>query len=109
MVSVINVTPPFTQLLTNPSFENSTSTTTGWTIGCESTCGAVAAHVLSGGNCYLSSGLCFSAHCSSGRSAFILLSQSFTAAVGNTYTISYQLIQTGSASSGLLQFYLDVL
>ena len=108
-VSVISVTSPLTQLLTNPSFENSTSTPAGWTVGCESTCGGPAAHVLSGANCYLSSGLCFSAHCSSGRSAFILLSQSFNATIGNTYTITYQLIQTGSASAGLLQFYLDVL
>ena len=59
-VSVISVTPLSSQLLTNPSFENSTSTPAGWTVGCESTCGAAAAHVLSGANCYLSSGLCFS-------------------------------------------------
>ncbi|CAF1187646.1 unnamed protein product [Rotaria sp. Silwood1] len=40
-VSVIDSTLSSTQLLTNPNFENSTTTPTGWIISCEATtCGS---------------------------------------------------------------------
>ena len=41
-VSVIDNSAPLIQLLTNPSFENSTITITGWIQSCESTCSATA-------------------------------------------------------------------
>ncbi|CAF0963910.1 unnamed protein product [Rotaria sp. Silwood1] len=106
-VSVIDSTLSSTQLLTNPNFENSTTTPTGWIISCEATtCGSSAASIVTNSQC--SSGYCFESSCSSGRSALIFLSQTFATTSGNLHTVSYMLKRTNIGSSGIMAFYLDV-
>jgi hypothetical protein len=105
-VSVVDNSASSIELLTNPSFEDSTINVTGWITSCESTC---ANQIVSGSQCFGSSGNCFMAYCSTGHSSIFFLSQSFMATIGNTYTISYMLDQAGNSSTGIMSFYLDVI
>jgi hypothetical protein len=92
-VSVTAVSAPSTQLLQNPSFENSTTMLNGWVVWCDWTCSAgVGAQATWGTNCYLSTGNCFSADCpDTGSGAIVFIGQSFSATVGVTYKISFGL------------------
>lgn len=97
-VSVTDVIAPGTQLLQNPNFENSSSTFTGWN-ETEVSCGGSSAAQIE-----TNSGSCESLWCfrfdvtCSGASGF--LSQTFTAIIGHTYTISYYLRSSGNSGSG---------
>jgi hypothetical protein len=106
-VSVVDVSTPTIELLDNPSFENSSTTLTGWTLWCAASCGTSSTgQVTSGSDCYSSSGNCFEGRCYS--SGIIFLGQSFPATIGHTYTISYRLIGVW----GLIaadEFYVDVI
>ena len=93
-VSVTDKIAPSIQLLNNPSFENSTSTVTGWVMWCTSSCqtsgdgGTIintGCHTGSGNNCYTN-------HCKNG---YDFLGQTFSTIVGHNYTISFWLHKTG--------------
>ena len=105
-VSVVDVGAPSIELLTDPSFESSTSNNTAWTQSCETAC---ANQIVSASQCSGSSGNCFMAFCPNGNSSISFLSQPFSATIGNTYTISYMLNHLGNSSVGSISFYLDVI
>ncbi len=95
-VSVVDNNAPSIQLLNNPGFENSTSNVTGWTSWCSTTvnCGAGNTfQVLTTSTCY--SGNCYMDHC---HNSYDFLAQSFPATMGDTYTISFWLKQTGTTT-----------
>ena len=103
-VSVVDNSAPSIELLNNPSFENSTSTVSGWMIWCTSSCiqngdgGQITTsgcHSGSGSNCYTD-------HCSIG---YDFLGQSFSATVGHNYTISFWLYKNGSPAG---MFYANI-
>lgn len=105
-VSVVDSNASSIELLTNPSFENSTISATDWITSCETTC---TSQIISGSQCFGSSGNCFMAYCNANSSSISFLSQSFMAIIGNTYTISYMLKQGGNSSISSVSFYLDVI
>jgi hypothetical protein len=103
-VSVVDNSAPSIQLLNNPSFENSTTTLTGWTTWCGNTtyCGVgFPGQVVANNSCH--SGNCYYDHC---RTNYDYLAQSFSATIGHIYTISFWLQQTGT---GTIKFYADIM
>lgn len=106
-LSVVDNSAPAVELLMNPSFENST-TATGWTQWCSSTCGSTFGVVVSGANCYLSTGNCFSDNCYASL-GIDFLGQSFPTTVGHTYKISFRLILDGSGTTSANRFYADII
>ena len=99
-ISVVRDSLPTIQLLSNPSFENSTSGPTAWSIWCTSYCagsgdgGRISTsgcHPGSGNNCYMD-------HCKTG---YDLLGQSFSTEVGESYTISFWYFKTGGGAGKL--------
>ncbi|CAF0915947.1 unnamed protein product [Rotaria sordida] len=104
-VSVVDNNVSSIELLTNPSFENSTMNILGWITSCETTC---ASQIVSGLECSGLSGNCFMVYCNTSNSSISFLSQSFMATIGNTYTISFMLNHVGNPSTGIMSFYLDV-
>ncbi|CAF4605270.1 unnamed protein product, partial [Rotaria socialis] len=107
-VSVVDNSAPAVELLMNPSFESSTTTATDWTQWCSSTCGSTFGVVVSGTNCYLSTGNCFSDNCYASL-GIDFLGQSFASTVGHTYTISFWLILGGSGTTTANRFYADII
>ena len=87
-VSVVDKSAPSIQLLDNPSFENSTSTLTGWATWCTSGCGSSNAGQVTRSLCNTNN--CYVDHC---QTVYDYLIQSFSATVGHTYTISFRLQQ----------------
>lgn len=103
-VSVIDVNNPGVELLSNGNFENSTSNLTNWNQLCTSFCGGFPG-ILSTVNCH--SGNCFRDQCR--QSAGIdFLQQSFPTSIGQTYTISFMLILSGSGTTTNNRFYFDI-
>jgi hypothetical protein len=100
-VSVVDTTAPLNQLLSNPSFESSTSDLTDWITWCQSDCGNGNQGQVTTSSCY--SGNCYTDHCQ--QPNFDFLAQSFSATIGNTYTISFWLQQTGY---GYAYFYANI-
>jgi hypothetical protein len=110
-VSVTRISAPSIQLLQNPNFENSTTMLNGWVVWCNWTCTAGAgAQATWGTNCYLSAGNCFLADCpDTGSGAVVFLGQSFSAIVGATYMISFELrMAYGGISSSVTQFTMAI-
>jgi len=105
-VSVVDVNAPSIELLTDPSFENSTINATEWIQSCETIC---AGQIVSGSQCFQSLGNCFMVTCPSDNSSISFLSQSFMATIGNTYTISFMLNHQGNSSAGIITFYVDII
>jgi hypothetical protein len=108
-ISVVDVNASNIQLLKNPSFENSTTNLTGWTLWCSTSCSGTGGKLYTTNNCHLSIGTCFGANCP-GTSAIIFLGQSFSTIIGHIYTISYWLIASGGGGGANNQnhFYVDV-
>ncbi len=100
-VSVVDNSAPSMQLLRNPSFENSTSTLTGWTTWCTSSCNSGYPGTITNSSCH--SGNCYIDHCH--QTDYDYLVQSFSAKIGDTYTISFWFQQTGT---GTLKFYATI-
>ncbi|UJR17443.1 hypothetical protein I4U23_004338 [Adineta vaga] len=100
-VSVVHTSAPLDQLLQNPSFENSTSTPTGWITWCQSGCGTGNHGQISVSSCY--SGNCYIDHCQQPNYDF--LAQSFPATIGSNYTISFRLYQVGGGAG---RFYANI-
>ena len=103
-VSVANVNTPGTEMLTNPSFESSSSTLLGWTSTCGGGC-STPADVTSGTRCYLGTGNCLIAQCSNDIET---ISQSFATVPGNKYSVSFRLIMVVSGGSSGNRFYFDI-
>lgn len=106
--SVTNVAAPGVQLLSNPSFENSTTSATGWVVWCSSTCSGVVGIIVSGSNCYLGSGRCFKNGCYA-SSGIEFIGQTVFTTVGNIYTISFRLNLGGSGTTATNGFYFDII
>ncbi len=107
-VSIVDVTAPSIQLLQNPSFDNSTTTLTGWTQYCTSTCtygSGSAGTVTSGANC--TSTNCYMDHCYC-VSAIDFLSQTFSTTIGQVYNISFWIIDFGSGPDLATRAYVDL-
>ena len=106
-VSVVDVIASTTELLHNPSFDNSTSALPGWTQYCTSTCVATnPGQVVSGANC--SSTNCYMDHCYGGG-AVDFLSQTFATTPGHVYTISFKINPFGSGPGGpTTKVYIDI-
>ncbi len=101
-VSVVDNSAPSIQLLNNPSFESSTTNLTGWTSWCSSTgnCGVGNTGQVTNSTCH--TGNCYMDHC---HNNYDFLAQSFLATMGDTYTISFWLQQTGTTT---LKFYANI-
>ncbi len=91
-VSVVDVTSPSGNLLSNPSFENSSTAIPGWSIqqGC---CSSSAANINTSG-CAVGNN-CLNFFCGP-ELTFSFIGQYFTAVVGHVYNISYYLKTGGS-------------
>ena len=98
-VSVVDINATSIELLDNPSFENSTSTPTGWVTWCTSACVSGAGQVATSG-CFSTN--CYKDHC---QNNFNYLAQSFSATIGRVYRISFRLYQTGGGNT---RIYVDV-
>ncbi|CAF1385173.1 unnamed protein product [Adineta ricciae] len=105
-ISIVDTATPGTQLLTNPSFESSTSVPpTGWVAWCTYTCdtGTSGQIVTNSSACQPNSGNhCFWNRCTHG---YEFIGQKFTAVVGHTYNVSFWLEITAGSTS---QFYADI-
>ncbi|CAF0901721.1 unnamed protein product [Adineta steineri] len=106
-ISVTDITNPSMELLTNPGFENSTTTLTGWNAWCASTCGGSSAgHIVSGSDCRSSSN-CYRGQCSSSGTDYLI--QSFTTTLNHVYTISFWQRSVRFSSGGAsLYLYIDI-
>ena len=103
-VSVVNVNAPGTQLLTNPSFENSPTTIVNWTVACSVMC-SFKADLETGINCYLLLS-CLRAMCNGHNET---VSQKFGTTIGDLYSVSFWLrLDAFGPSAPLNRFYIDV-
>ncbi|CAF1044375.1 unnamed protein product [Adineta ricciae] len=100
-VSVVNVNIPSIELIQNPDFENSTVALNGWTTWCTSGCGSGNEGQVSTSSCH--SGNCYKDHCQ--HPIYDYLAQSFSATIGDTYTISFWLYQSGGGAG---KFYANI-
>lgn len=107
-VSVVDQGAPSIELLQNPSFENSTITTTNWVRWCSSTCTSGGGVIFANSSCHLSAGNCFVENCFAG-SGIEFLGQSFAASIGNIYKVSFYLLADGSGTAVSNRFYVDIL
>lgn len=105
-VSVVDYITPSIELLSNPSFDSSTINATDWIKSCDTTC---INEIVSGSQCFGPSGNCLIIDCPVDNSSISFLSQSFMATIGNTYKISFMLNRGGNFSTGIMNFYLDVI
>ena len=107
-ISVVSTTNPTTELLINPSFESSSSTPTGWSVWCSSTCTVSTGGIVISSGCR--SGMCFKEQCRGG-SKVDYIAQTFIAISGQTYTISFwfQRVRVVSGSSGSSTLYVGII
>lgn len=100
-VSVVDADNSSIQLLTNPTFQNSTSTATGWSIWCSSTCSSSSGGTIISSGCRTNN--CYKSQCYGAGHDFLV--QAFSAAVGERYIISFwsqRVRTTGSGGSAAL-------
>ncbi|CAF3504399.1 unnamed protein product [Adineta steineri] len=95
-VSVVDITGTSVELLKNSDFEYSSTTLTGWSVWCKSTCNSGDGGTIYTSNCRLSSN-CYKSQC---RSSIDYLVQSFSTIIGRIYTISFWFQRLRSSSSG---------
>lgn len=103
-VSIVNIDIPNTQLLKNPSFENSTTVVNYWNTWCTDTCSNSNIKIDTNSKCHLSTGTCLKISC---RNSITFISQSVSTVIGRTYTISYWL-STRACNDARNQFYFDI-
>lgn len=94
-ISVVNTAYPSLQLLNNPGFDNSTHPFNGWDQWCQTQYVTVLSSGCQSGNCINISW--------ASASIIYMLTQMFSATIGNTYTISFYYAFTGGGQS-----YIDV-
>ncbi|CAF5025753.1 unnamed protein product, partial [Rotaria sp. Silwood1] len=107
-VSIVDQSAPSIQLLKNPDFESSSTQPTDWVLWCTSTCKGSQKVIESGSECYLSTGNCIQDDCN-GDNSIDLIAQSFTASIGNTYTVSFWVRSDGSGSIKKNKFFADII
>ena len=98
-VSVVDNMNTSVQLLTNPSFDNSSSGAIGWTPWCSQTCtGGTGGNVSSSG-CRTST--CYRGACGGGGTDYLV--QAFSAIIARTYNITfwYQRVKFGGSGSAV--------
>lgn len=106
-VSIIEHSVSHTELLENPSFEDSNTSTPGWEQWCSSYCHyGTSGTIISGTDCYLQDGNCYINSCLGPSIDF--LGQSFSATPGANYTISFLLSLTGTGRPYQTMFYADI-
>lgn len=105
-VSVVDFNAPGTELLMNPSFEDSTSSITDWSVWCDSGCSSEPVQIATNSNCYVDPGNCIESRCDDVNVETLV--QTFTTTPGEIYTISFQLRQSVSSGLGGNEFYLDI-
>jgi hypothetical protein len=105
-VSLVATNDTTTELLINPNFDNSTTNLTGWNPVCTSSCGGYPGVISSSVNCFNAS--CYMDNCRA-ISGIDFLEQTFSAIIGQTYTISFMLILTGSGTAADNGFFVDIL
>ena len=93
-VSVVDRSVPSTEVLHNPSFENSTSIPTSWSSWCSSSCTKSGdGYEIVNSGCEPSSGsYCIRNHCKDG---YDFLGQSFSTIIGHVYKISFWVFKDG--------------
>ncbi len=104
-ISVVDNSAPSIELLDNSSFDNSTSMPPiDWVTWCSSMCSnsGSSVSIFTNSTCHSFTGNCYGNHCDSGPD---FLGQSFSATIGNSYTISFWLQQTGAGGANV---YVDV-
>lgn len=107
-VSMIDNTMPSVELLSNPDFEDSTTSIPGWVRWCSSFCSyGTSGVLLSGADCYLGSGNCFTSACLGTNMEF--LGQTFSTTPGSIYTLSLELTVTGTDGYYYTLFTVDIL
>ncbi|CAF0964115.1 unnamed protein product [Rotaria sordida] len=107
-ISVVDNALPSNQLLNNPSFEDSNTSISNWVQWCTSHCHyGTSGKLISGTDCYLGVGNCFSDSCLGPDIDF--LGQYFPTTPGSTYTISFQILLTGTDGYYYTTFYADLL
>lgn len=104
-VSIKDMNVPSYELLSNPSFENSTINPTDWDEPCNPTC---TREIVSGSQCSGASGNCLKVVCPNGNPSNFFLSQSFQTIVGKTYTISFMFNHQANPTNGRNSLYLNV-
>ncbi|CAF2153946.1 unnamed protein product [Rotaria magnacalcarata] len=71
-ISTVDTTAPSVELLSNPSFEDSTTSIPSWVTWCSSHCQfGTSGQIVSGGGCYLGTGNCFVSSCLGGGIEFL--------------------------------------
>ncbi|CAF5193218.1 unnamed protein product [Rotaria magnacalcarata] len=105
-VSIVDRNAPSIELLMNPSFESSTTILIDWTQWCTTGC-STSSWIVSGSNCHLGVGNCFQDSCIP-SSGIDFLTQSFTASVGDKYTISFWIRLVGPGPTPLNKLYVDI-
>ena len=101
-VSVVDTASSLVELLANPSFENSSTTATGWSTSCTTSCmGSSSAAVITSG-CRTNN--CLKSLCYGGGVDYI--GQVFSAVVSHVYNITFwtQRVITGGAASAVILY-----
>ncbi|CAF2153942.1 unnamed protein product [Rotaria magnacalcarata] len=107
-ISLVKNSAPAIEILLNPSFGNSSVSIINWVLWCSSYCQfGTSGKLLTGADCYLGTGNCFTSACLGPGVEF--LGQYFSASVGSTYTITFELSLTGISSVSSTMFYVDIL
>ena len=98
-VSVVDNMNTSVQLLTNPSFDNSSSGAIGWIPWCAQACFAGTAGNVSSSGCRTS--ICYKGACYGGSVDY--LAQAFSAIIGRTYNITfwYQRVKFGGSGTAV--------
>lgn len=105
-VSIVDPTNPSVQLLSNPSFETSSTDYTDWDLWCTQTCGSGSGGgIITGGNCL--TGNCYKSHCRSGGTDYLV--QTFPAIINRSYTISLWYRRGRDQSGGSADFYVGII
>jgi hypothetical protein len=99
--SVVATADPSVQLLDNPDFQNSSSSPTGWNLWCQSGCDTGSTGVITGSNCRTSR--CYKGQCTKGGNPNSIIAeylvQTFSATIGQTYTLSFWFRRIGSGGN----------
>lgn len=104
--SIVATNDTSTELLSNPNFENSTVSLTGWTQACTNSCGGYHGVISTSGSCF--SGNCYFDQCRASLLGIDFLEQTFSTVIGQIYTISFRLLLAGSGTAADNAFFVDI-
>lgn len=106
-VSLIAVSNPSIEILDNPSFDDSISNPIAWSIWCSATCATNSGGNVTNTGCL--STTCYKGSCNGAGGKTDYITQSFSATVGQIYTLSfwYQGVRT-AGGPGATIFYVAI-